>query len=209
MRAVIISAGSIKDKTQLKKEIKADDFVICADGGYDHAKDIGIQINVLLGDLDSISSKEIDDAGIELVQYPTDKDYTDTELALTFAYERGADEVLVFGAMGTRMDHTFANILMLTTFNKKMKVTLINEHNKIFALGEGHRGIIETVEPGVYVSLIPIDKCEGITTKNLKYELTGSVMEVGYGRGVSNVAISDEIEIVCTKGNLIVMISKD
>ncbi|MBQ7986007.1 MAG: thiamine diphosphokinase, partial [Clostridia bacterium] len=109
MRGVIICGGNVGE--YIKDYIKPDDFVICADAGYDHAKKFGIKADVVIGDMDSTKFTDIAE---EKRIYPKRKDFTDSELAIMYAEEKGFERVLLFGMIGTRMDHSLANIGMLS-----------------------------------------------------------------------------------------------
>ena len=201
MRGVIISAGSITDYIYIKSFINPDtDYIICADGGYHHAVKMGLRIDILLGDFDSISSDIPVD--INKLVFDKDKDYTDTEIALDYARKQGFTEVLLLGGVGSRIDHTLANILMLVNFKN---VVIINENNKIYMCDD----LTIKEDIGNYVSLIPLTKCVGVTTKGLKYELDNATMEVGYGIGVSNVVTNENVSVNILSGKLLVIVAKD
>lgn len=82
MRAVIIGNGDIKDYQYIKSKINDDDFIICADGGYNHAEKMGIVSDVLIGDFDSAKNFE---KVKDRIEYPKRKDFTDGELAVSYA----------------------------------------------------------------------------------------------------------------------------
>ncbi|MCI8520925.1 MAG: thiamine diphosphokinase, partial [Clostridia bacterium] len=91
MRALIIGNGDIKNYDNVMRKIGKTDLIICADGGYNHAKKMGITPDVLIGDLDSaIGYENIKNR----VEYPTRKDFTDGELAVMYAEEHGCDSVV-------------------------------------------------------------------------------------------------------------------
>lgn len=192
MRAVIIGSGEIKDYNKIKSLINDGDCVICADGGYDHAVKMGIAPSLLIGDFDSITSMPND---VETLKYPTKKDMTDSELALTVARERGFFEMLLLGFTGDRLDHAVTNILMLQKFSGAV---LRDDNNEICALTD--KRVIRG-KKGDTVSIIPIggDLC-GITTRGLEYPLNDETLYFGESRGVSNVMESDTAVIECKSG---------
>ena len=92
------------------------DRVIAADFGAHHARAWGWPIDLLIGDLDSLPSAEIQAAraaGVQTVTAPAAKDETDLELAVTRALDDGATELVICGALGGRADHMLANVLLL------------------------------------------------------------------------------------------------
>src|SRR5262249_28983478 len=94
------------------------DVVIAADSGLDHALALGVHVDLVVGDLDSVTAAGLDAAtaaGTAVQRHPTDKDATDLELALDAALERGASVVQVVGVGGGRFDHFLANVLLLAS----------------------------------------------------------------------------------------------
>ena len=58
MRGIIIGAAPGFDPELLNSHVRPEDYVICADGGYDYALRAGIVPNVFLGDMDSVHSQD-------------------------------------------------------------------------------------------------------------------------------------------------------
>lgn len=204
MRAVIISGGTIKQYEYIARFIRQDDVVICADSGYNHAKNMGIKPQVLVGDFDSISEKP---KGIEIIEYPAKKDFTDTEIALEWARTHGFRDFLMLGVTGTRLDHTLANIMLLTSmYERGESAEIIDEHNRIF-LTESE--IIINEPPGTLLSVIPLTRCQGVTNSGLEYPLCDVTLETYTARGVSNVIVNPPAQVSVRRGKLLVIISKD
>jgi thiamine pyrophosphokinase len=211
MTAIIICSGSIKDCFYYEKYFKRAKFVICVDGGAKYLRKLGIVPNVLIGDLDSISNEDLayfKDMNVEIMKYPSQKDMTDAEIAVDYAVDKGFKEIVVIGGIGTRFDHTLANIFLLKKLlDKGIKGILANEKNEITLIKD--RIKIEK-EEDVKVSLLPLTGIvEGITTKGLYYPLNCEDIEIGSSRGVSN-EFKDEIaEVSIKSGILIVIKSKE
>ena len=204
IRAVVICGGRITDYSYIKKQIKSGDTIICADSGYNHAIKMRLKTDILVGDFDSIG--EIP-KNIKSVQYPTKKDLTDTEIAVEHARNLGFKNFLIIAGIGTRMDHSLTNILMLNDFlDKNEYAEIVDEHNKIM-ITKSELNLNES--KGSIVSLIPLSTCFGVSTKNLEYPLNKSTMYVGKGLGVSNVMLEDNSCISIESGTLLVTISKD
>ncbi|MCL2840020.1 MAG: thiamine diphosphokinase [Defluviitaleaceae bacterium] len=204
MRAVIISGGAVVDYDFVKSQICAHDTVICADSGYDHAVKMGLEVNIVVGDLDSISTVPKD---VEYVKYPTRKDLTDTEIAITYARSRGFKNFLLLAATGTRLDHTLTNIFLLKSFlDYGENAVLVDEHNKIM-LTDSHINLHES--KGSIVSLIPLNLCTSVTTMNLEYPLQNATMQVGKGLGVSNIITSETASITIKSGLMLIIIARD
>jgi len=205
MRAVIISGGKITDYAYIKEQIGLfnADIIICADSGYNHAVKMGLRADLVVGDFDS---SEIPD-GVETARYPSEKNHTDSEIALSHARERGARELLFIGATGTRADHTLTNIFMLKScLEQGEKAQVLDEHNRI--------RIVESKlsfkgDKGGFVSLVPLCDCFGVTTEGLKYPLKDAGLKFGEGVGVSNIMEGNEATVSLEKGILLVIEARD
>lgn len=191
MRAVIIGNGTINDCEYIKSLLRESDFIICADGGLRHAKAMGLMPDVAIGDFDS----SVKDDSVKSYVYPERKDFTDGELALRYASERGYDEIMLIGMTGYRLDHTLTDIFMMSRFEGAY---LIDDKNEIRIIRDRLR---ISGKKGKTLSIIPIsgDLC-GITTSGLEWEMTDDTLYFGTSRGNSNVINEDEITISVTDG---------
>ncbi len=192
MKAVIIGGGSIGDCEYIKSKINPGDYIICADGGYDHAVRLGVAPDVIIGDFDSVSCLPSD---TEKIKYPVRKDFTDGEIAVKYAVEHGFDEVLLLGMTGDRADHTITDILLLTQCKSGC---VIDDNNEIYLL----RGSVTVHgKAGDTVSIVPVGgNVEGIVTENLEYPLNNETLYFGESRGVSNVMTKDSCAVTAKKG---------
>lgn len=201
MRAVVICGGNVGE--YIKAYVKPDDFVICADSGYDRAKMNKIKPNIVIGDMDSAENEL---AGENTVIYPVRKDFTDGELAVRYVLDNGFCEVLLFGMIGTRMDHTLANISLLKQL-KGIDAVIIDANNEIrFTDGK----IELSGKKGDIVSIIPFDgDVFGVTTEGLDYPLSDGTVRSGTTLGVSNVMVEDKCRITVKSGSAFIIRSKD
>ena len=204
MRAVIISGGQITDYTYIKNQKKANDTVICADSGYNHAKKMDLQVSVIVGDFDSIGTIP---QNIPTIKYPSAKDQTDTEIAIAYAHSKGFKDFLLLAATGRRIDHGLTNILLLKSFLERGETAqIIDEHNKIM-LTDSKLCLSEA--PDSIVSLVPLTDCTGVCTTNLEYPLQDANLHVGKGVGVSNVMVADSASVSLREGLLLVIVARD
>ena len=197
MRAVIIGSGDIKNYDYIKSKIRDDDFIICADGGYNHAVKMGITPNILIGDFDS--AKDFENVS-DRIQYPTRKDFTDGELAVNYAAEHGYNDIVLIAMTGDRADHTIADILLLA---KCKNGVLIDDNNEIYLL----RDSIEiNGKTGQTLSIIPINgDAEGIATQGLEYPLKDETLYFADTRGISNVMTENKCAISLKKGMALII----
>lgn len=200
MRAVIIGNGTVLDYELIRSMIKEDDFVICADGGYNHAKKTGIVPDLVIGDFDSSVKPEND---IAKFVYPVRKDFTDGELCVKYACEHGFEEIVMLGMTGNRMDHTLTDMLLLAQCKKGC---IIDDNNEIYLLRD--KFVIEN-KKGMTLSIIPVngDLC-GLYARGLEYPLNGDTLYFGESRGNSNIITEDYCEITARSGMGFIIINK-
>ncbi|NMA95662.1 MAG: thiamine diphosphokinase, partial [Clostridiales bacterium] len=111
MKIAIFSNGRVKDYAYIKSLIGDVDYIICADGGVRHCSEMGLVPNFIIGDMDSAPAELIagyKKAGIDIEIVPTEKDDTDTQLAVDKAIEMWPEEIILVGALGDRWDHSYA-----------------------------------------------------------------------------------------------------
>lgn len=211
MKAVIVCNGSVKDDDYIKPFIVEADYIISVDGGAGHLRRMKVAPHILLGDFDSANKEDLQyfiDMGIEVYKFPVEKDMTDSELAVETALKKGARELLFVGSVGTRLDHTVANILMLKKLmDIGISASIIDEYNHIYMFDRSFS--ISKVE-GYKLSLVPIsEKVTGVSTRGLKYPLNNAVMSLGTSWGVSNEFIEDTAAVTIGDGILLVCVSRD
>lgn len=200
MRVVIIAGGDFS----YRGKITAEDYVICADSGYDSAVEQGIKVDLLMGDMDSIKADTKDCPNSVL--YPVRKDYTDTEIAVRHGLAMKPDEILLLGCLGTRADHAIANVLLLKQiFGSGIKAHIEDENNCIYY----YKDTFELVGmKGKTVSLIPLtDSIRGITTKGLDYPLVDGDLYFGETKGISNVIVDDVASYTSRRGEGLIIIT--
>ncbi|SHH09551.1 thiamine diphosphokinase [Tepidibacter thalassicus] len=211
MKVAIISNGDIKDYDFHKNIVKKYDYIICADGASNHAYKMGIIPNMILGDLDSINEevkKYFMNKKVKFNTFPSKKNKTDTEICIDYALNLGAKEVVLLGVIGSRMDHSLANINILYYLIKQgIKASIVNENNEIHITDNE---IEVTGKQGDIISIIPLyNDVEGVTLKGLEYPLDNFYLKFSSSRGISNVMMGDRCKISLKKGYLLVIKSKD
>ncbi|OOO00586.1 MAG: thiamine diphosphokinase [Epulopiscium sp. Nele67-Bin004] len=210
MRVAILVNGSYGDYS-FCDDIGQADFVICADNGLTHAKKLGVMPNFIIGDFDSIKDNILDkyeQMGIDIKKLNPIKDETDTECAITHAIEIGATHIVVYGGVGTRFDHSLANVHLLSmALDKGVVAELRNEYNTISMI---NNSITLGGQKDDIVSLLPFSfRVDGVCTKGLFYALEDGVFELGKPYGVSNCMTENVATITIKSGKLIVIKSRD
>ena len=131
MISAIISGGKPPAEKLLRDYLDEVDFIIAADKGCECLYNYNIIPDLLIGDFDSANKEILNKARLkikEVLEFPPEKDYTDTEIALMEAAKRGTEKILLFGATGTRMDHTLGNIgLLLIAKEKGITLEIIDD----------------------------------------------------------------------------------
>ena len=211
MTGIIVCSGSITDYALIEKYFEKADLIICADGGANHLRKLGKLPDILVGDFDSISEGDLDlllAANVEIVRFPSEKDATDTQLAVQLAMDRGCDEVILLGAAGTRLDHTLAIVFLLRMLLEAgVAGILADEHNEIRMINKSMK---LTKEKDVRISLVPVGgKVTGVTTEGMYYPLTDATLEFGTTWGVSNEFAEETASVSIKEGLLLVIKSRD
>ncbi len=171
--------------------------VVAADGGLDRARALGVDVDVVVGDLDSVSASALtaaEAAGARIVRHPAAKDATDLELALDEAVALGARRVLVVASAEGRLDHLLASLLLLGSERYAAVELDAVVGDALVHVVRGERALTGTA--GEVVSLIAVGgPAHGVTTAGLEYPLAGETLRPGSTRGVSNVFLRDEARV--------------
>ena len=206
MKALVLVNGELYKPEILRSRIQAEEFglVLGVDGGARHAHALNAAVDTIIGDMDSISEAERQLVGsAALITYPARKDESDMELAVLYAVEKGANQIVIAGAMGGRMDMTISNILLLARENlSSCRIELWHGEQTGWIIrppGDEIRG-----EPGDTVSLIPLGgSAAGITTEALEYPLKDAELLLGMTRGTSNVLERAPAHVYLKRGLLL------
>ena len=214
MTAYIFTGGEIAvgSMDELGLHMSEADLIIAADSGYNNASRLGVRPGLLLGDLDSIDRKKLAPDELEHIEkiiVPAIKDDTDTQLAVDTAISRGADEIIIIGGLGGRLDHTLSTVFLLEYLKDKGARGVITDgRNRVRIMESGGR---LTIKRGYkYLSLVGLtDTCEGVSISGVFYPLKDAVLERKYAFAVSNEITADAAEISLSKGILLVIESRD
>ena len=205
MRVTVFGGGDIFP--QYIKDLPEGDLVICADSGYENARALGVKVDILVGDLDSI--KSVPDGDIELIKVPAQKDMTDTQLAVGVALERGASEITIIASTSGRVDHALSLMAILEQlWEKRIPAVIINGQNRIRFIRDG--GVILVRSEYKYFSLITLDKiAKRVSVEGGKYPLQKKDLKREDQFAVSNEIVKNAALITVKKGSLYVIESRD
>ncbi len=206
---IIVSNGHFGDLVFFQKKIAAMGkyLIICCDGGARNLVQTKIKPDIIIGDMDSLDAAQLANykkEGINIVEYPAKKDFTDTELALDYALKLKPTAIYIWGALGGRIDHTLANLYLLRKGKETgIKICLIDEYGEAF-LPQGE--VVFTDAVGCAVSLLTLSpKVEGITLSGFAYPLNNENLSMGETRGLSNYIKESPACINYLSGELLVI----
>jgi thiamine pyrophosphokinase len=206
-RAILFANGELTDANAIRFFIHADDVIICADGGSRHALALGLNPDLVIGDLDSIAPDDLNvlqRLGCQIEQHPVDKDATDLELALLAAQRLGIAEVILVAALGGRLDQTLGNLMLMANPSfVDLHLTLVDGRQTVSVVRDQ---ITITGSAGDTVSALPLSPVvEGLIYSGLRWPLQDATLPFGSTRGISNEMTGTTAHISLRSGILLVV----
>lgn len=203
--ALIIANGEACSPELLGQLLEWSPFIVVLDHAIYRVLDLGIKIDVWMGDFDQPHDVEAireRQHPLEIINTP-DQEKTDLNKAIEFLIDRGFPAANIVWATGRRADHAITNITDLVRYKDKIKLVLLDDYSKIFPLS----GKFEKwYAAGTPISLIPVGAVDGIETSGLKYNLNNETLTMGHRTGSSNVTESDGmVRVSAEKGDLLIM----
>ena len=186
------------------------DFVVAADGGAHLAANLALDIDLWVGDGDSLAPGDLDalrSSGVPVELVSRDKNESDTELAVLAALARGAARITILGALGgARFDHSLANVALLAhPALSGTQALIVGEAARIQLLIGPARATMNG-RAGDVVSLIPFGgDVDGVVTSNLRYPLHNERLAAGPARGLSNERTAEVATVSVGSGRLLVV----
>jgi len=201
MNALIVLGGDAPGQVLLKSCADAAQLTIAADRGLAAFDAAGILPDLLVGDMDSVPQEALSRYAGETRRLNCIKDNTDGEDALDLAIERGAKEITFLGALGGRLDHALANVMLLVRAKQRgVQAQILSESVRIICV-DGCANL--TGAKGDTVSLLPLGRAEGVTLSGFFYPLDKHTLTSDNSLGISNVVSSDEAQVSLESGDLI------
>jgi thiamine pyrophosphokinase len=211
MKVIIISGGNPPSKELLTNEMADDVFLIAADSGANCLFRYNIKPDLLVGDFDSIDKKVLDHfkkSNCSIDTYPTEKDFTDTEIAVEKALSMKPNKIVLMGCTGSRVDHLLGNIGMLNNCLKNGVDACILDENNYIRLTDASTSLNGTV--GQTFSLQSYgDEIIGLTIEGAKYPLNDYNLQIGQSITISNEFALPNVNIKFKAGTLMIILSKD
>lgn len=205
-KAVVALNGQFTgDQREYLQFIPDDVKYIAADGGAIFLEKLGLSPDVVLGDLDSLSERKIDEyrqQGVKVLKYPVDKDETDGELAIDYCRQENYVSFIIIGSMGGRFDQQLANIFLLEYAYHLDIQAVIREPGVEMGIVGREKIFLNSVGSGL--SLLPLNEhVNGITTTGCKYPLNDEELIRYKTRGISNEIIDETARVTVKEGLLL------
>ena len=208
VRAVVVAHGDVdpRDRAQLAGA----DLVVAADGGTLALEQWGVVPHAIVGDLDSLGMEralEYGARGVTVVPFSPEKDESDLELAIGFATEAKADDIVLLGVFGgERFDHELANTLLIGADEYRgLRMRAVRGDTTVRALHGGEELELAGTQGDLVTLLAVRGDAEGVRTHRLRYPLAGETLYFGAARGLSNVVVSEGASVACGRGVLLVI----
>jgi thiamine pyrophosphokinase len=203
--ALIIANGASCSPELLGQLLEWSPLVIVLDSAIERVLELGIKVDVLLGDFDrgfDVNYYKEKQFPLEVVHTP-DQNKTDLEKAFDYLIDRNIPMVNVVWATGKRADHTISNLTIISKYRNLLKIVLLDDHSKVFLVPQKFE---KWYTANTIISLIPVGVVYGIYTQNLQYPLQDESLKMGYRSGGSNHVIQDGIvKIEHSSGDLLLM----
>ncbi len=182
-----------------------DDFVIAADKGLLNVKKFGIVPDIVVGDFDSLGKvPELEN----VVTLPIHKDDTDLGYSIKIAKDKGFDEFYIFGALGGRLDMSFANFSLISALARdKIKVVLFGQNERACSVSNG-RISFENGKGRISVFAFG-EEATGVYLDGLLYPLNNANLSPYFPLGVSNSFLENDASISVKNGTLLIIWQDD
>ncbi|MGI6199722.1 MAG: thiamine diphosphokinase [Christensenellales bacterium] len=206
MRALVIAGGQAPSPALVRRYADGAGLIVCADRGYLAAQAARVIPDLVVGDFDSMERPQLE--GVQVQCLPVMKDMTDTQAAVDLCIERGAREVVLLGASGTRLDHTLANLLLLVRLETRgARGLLVDAHNRVRAV----RGTVALdLAEGTLFSLLPLGAGVTVGISGAVYPLEqGFPLTLDNPLGVSNVARGGRVTLELAGGWALLILATD
>lgn len=204
-KCLIVGGCGVSNLEWLKLVSEDYDYIIAADRGYEILKKTDINIDIAIGDFDSLGYAPDD---VKVLKLKVEKDDTDTMTAVRYALDRNVEEITLLGGIGGRLDHTVANLQTLCFIASHGALgRLMDETNEVLGFVPGEYEFLR--KSGYSLSTFSMtDKVTGLCESGVKYPLYNAVLTNKFPLGVSNEIIDDRAVISFKSGILFVCFSK-
>lgn len=198
--AVVCAGGPESEIADLTEFHHKDTVFIGADRGALHLLQRGIIPLEAVGDFDSVTESEYEEiaAVVRIIgRFRSEKNETDTELAVDRALFYGPERVILTGVTGGRLDHMESALHLLyrlQTAHTHTSFSIRNGTNELSIITPGNYHVTPD-DLFKYISFFSFGGAvTGLTLTGFKYEMVDAVLETGMTLFTSN----ELVEEVCT-----------
>lgn len=178
------------------------DYVIAVDGGFASLEGIERKPDMAVGDFDSLGYVP---KGLRVVKFPEHKDKSDMELALERAKKSKFEAVIIYGALGRRLDHTIANLQIFSKFSEQgLDITVIDEANALFFLTGPNAFEAPAKDQGTVSVFSMRDESKGVFERGMEWDLDDVVLSNQESLGLSNELKGEAVLIGVEEGTLLI-----
>lgn len=198
---LLFTGGEGPTRSRLAPFLSGVDLVVAADSGLDLARAAGVEPDLVVGDMDSLSDRSLLEAyGDRMTVFPPDKDETDTEIGLRFLRQRGARRIIVAGGGGGRLAHLVGVLALFERPSPPAVWLTAREHVELISDRITVEGCL-----GQTISFFPVGRLAAIQrSSGLKWPLDGLLWRRG-DTGISNVAVADRVDVELSRGRLLMV----
>lgn len=199
MRALIFANGELPTLALIDSLRRDADLIVAADGGVDQALASGVEVDAVVGDLDSASETSRQTLPGDRFHHSPDPNATDLQKAIAYCIEQGCDEIDVIAAGGGRADHALANLSVLPLFRGRAAIRIVDD---LFDVSLVESSATFDAPAGTVVSLIAIGPCNDVSTTGLRWNLRHASLDFS-PLGVHNEVIRSPVSVSVGSGDLL------
>lgn len=198
LNGLLLTGGEGPSLADLQPFLAGIGIVVAADSGYDLALKLGLEPNLIVGDMDSVSAHRLPEERVR--RFPPDKTYTDTELALHVLTEQGCDRVVIAGGGSGRLDHLLYIVGLFQRETPRLCWITAGEHVEAIRGTSSYFGYV-----GQTVSFLSLSSGAAIAcSEGLRWPLDGLRWNPGEG-GVSNIITASPMRVKMECGALLMI----
>ena len=198
MKNYLISIGGNSTSNVLSIESNFEE-IIAVDSGIEHLLNLSLNPNTLIGDLDSISKKSLDEVkknGVKILAFNSNKDQTDFELALNYLEEAEKSKVYIIGGESGEIDHLISIFLLIPSKSFFENIIWLYGDKKII-----FRQKLElNIKKSTKFSIIPLADLKNLSIDGAEWNLDNKDIQFGETLTLRNITNEEQLNIKCDKG---------
>ena len=198
MKNYLISIGGNSTSDVLSIESNFEE-IIAVDSGIEHLLNLSLNPNTLIGDLDSITKKSLDEVkknGVKILAFNSNKDQTDFELALNYLEEAEKSKLYIIGGESGEIDHLISIFLLIPSKSFFENIIWLYGDKRII-----FRQKIElNIKKLTKFSIIPLSDLTNLSIDGAEWNLDNKDIQFGETLTLRNSTNEEQLNIRCDKG---------